>query len=172
MPTRNTDGSTIPATGPGSLTVTIIERGTCSSTNPLTFGAVQETVSVNAPATTYTFQNLAPARYCFRAKVRNTYGVESDYTPAVSKVIDPPKPQPPVLTVAAVVHGLNMSPVFGITILGGRGSTVLGFAPVGARCDGPKVYRYRGLDWHRITAIDQVLWWASTPTTNAALPCA
>jgi len=79
-------------------------------------------------------------------------------------------PPVPTVTVTAVVPGLNMAPIFGITSAGGRGATVLGFVPVGRACVGPVVYRYRNADYRRFNAADAV-WWASTATNNAAVAC-
>lgn len=63
-PTQNTDGSAIPSTGPGSLTSTRIEWGTCSGT---AFGSRAGDMVVNQPATSGVVQNLAPGTWCFRA---------------------------------------------------------------------------------------------------------
>lgn len=68
------------------------------------------------------------------------------------------------------VGGLQHAVVFGITATGGRSSTVLGFVPVGTACEGAIVYRYRAQDYRRIPQA-AVIWWASTPTTNAAAAC-
>ncbi|MCX8113666.1 MAG: fibronectin type III domain-containing protein, partial [Burkholderiaceae bacterium] len=85
----------IPASGPGSLTASVVERGTCSGPN--VFGAAQESVTVNALAVSYTFTGLAPGTYCFRVKVRNTCNAESDWSAVASKTITPPVPKPPIL---------------------------------------------------------------------------
>jgi hypothetical protein len=87
--------------------------------------------------------------------------------PAGSCVAIPP---PPVAVVAPVVAGQNMAPVFGITGTNTRGTTVLGFVPVGRACTGPVVYTYRGQGYRRFTSAD-ALWWQSTPTTAAAVAC-
>jgi hypothetical protein len=79
-------------------------------------------------------------------------------------------PPPPVAVVAPVVAGQNMAPVFGITGTNTRGTTVLGFVPVGRACTGPVVYTYRGQGYRRFTSAD-ALWWGSTPTTAAAVAC-
>jgi hypothetical protein len=77
---------------------------------------------------------------------------------------------PVVPVVVAIVPGLNMSPVFGITSTGTRGTTVLGFVPVGKPCTGSIVYSYRGQSYRRFTSTDAV-WWQSTATANAAVAC-
>lgn len=101
LATQNTDGTAIPASGPGSLTGTRVEWGSCSGSS---FGTKAGEQLVAKPAVTYTVTNLAPGTHCFRAYSRNTYGQESAPTNAVQKVIAPPVPQPPgTLTVAATV---------------------------------------------------------------------
>lgn len=97
-PTQNTDGSAIPASGPGSLTATRVEYGSCAG---LSFGTVAGEVVVNQPATSTVIQNLAVGTHCFRVFARNTYGIESGPSNVDSKTFAPPTPNPPVLTVAA-----------------------------------------------------------------------
>lgn len=79
----------------------------------------------------------------------------------------PPPPATPM--VVAVVPGINMSPVFGISGTT-RGTTVLGFVPVGKPCTGATVYSYRGAKYYRFTSSD-ALWWQSTATSAAAVAC-
>ena len=79
---------------------------------------------------------------------------------------------PPAPVVVENRPGVPVAAVFGITAAGGRSSTVLGYAPVGAACEGPVVYRYRSQDYRRLAA-GVVLWWptTTTPTANAAAAC-
>lgn len=91
-PTANTDGSAIPATGPGSIASYRIEYGTCNGT---AFGTKAGEIVVNAPALTGNTPPTAPGTWCYRMYAVNTFGVESDPTNVVSKVIAPPKPNPP-----------------------------------------------------------------------------
>lgn len=98
LPTQNTDGGTIPATGDGSLTGTRIEWGVCNGT---TWGGTSGERVVPAPGTTTTITNVAPGTWCVRGYARNTYGLESAPSGVASKVIVPPTPNPPVLTVEA-----------------------------------------------------------------------
>ncbi len=127
LATANTDGSVIPASGPGSLTATKVEWGTCSGAN---FGTKAGEQIVATPAVTYTVTNLAPGTWCFRAYSRNTYGLDSAPTNAVSKVIAPPVPNPPgsLVVAATVVYQLIGTP--------DRFATVpVGTIPAGTACD-------------------------------------
>lgn len=90
--TKNTDGSNIPATGPGSLTSTLIEYGSCSGG---AFGTKAGEVVVAGTVTNTTVPGLEPGTYCFRAKHINTYGEMSDWSAVVSKTYAAPKPNPP-----------------------------------------------------------------------------
>lgn len=168
-PTQNVDGSTIPASGPGSLTSTRLEWGTCSGT---AFGTRIAEQIVAAPATSFTITNLGPGTYCFRAFSRNTFGQESAPSGVVQRVIAPPVPNPPTLTTVAVVAGLNMAPLYRINADGSRGAVVVGFIPVGSECSGPVVYRYRDRNYHRPSDLTEIKWWATSPTSNVAAPCA
>ena len=98
LPTTNTDGSTIPATGPGSLTGTRVQYGSCSGT---AFGVMTAERLVVAPATTTVFDNIDPGTYCVRAYARNTYNMESVASNVASKVIPAPVPGAPVITTIA-----------------------------------------------------------------------
>jgi hypothetical protein len=101
-PTKNTDDSTIPATGAGSLTQLRIEYGTCSAPN--VFGTKAGEVTRTSPAAGATFTgtlNLQPGTSCIRILVQNTYGSESDPSNITTRTVDPPKPMPPTLVSAA-----------------------------------------------------------------------
>lgn len=90
--TQNTDGSNIPATGPGSIVSTRIEHGTCNGT---AFGTKQGEWVVQGQGESSPTPDLAPGAHCLRAYHRNTYGNESGPTPAVQKVVAAPTPKPP-----------------------------------------------------------------------------
>lgn len=127
LATQNTDGTTIPASGAGSLTGTRVEWGSCSGSN---FGTKAGEQVVAKPAVTYTVTNLAPGTYCFRAYSRNTYGQESDPTNVVSKVIAPPTPQPPgtlMVTVQTVYQVIGTPNAFALN--------PVGTVPAGTQCD-------------------------------------
>ncbi len=106
LPTLNTDGSSIPASGPGSLVSVRIEYGSCSGA---AFGTKAGEVVVALPTASKSFTNLtAPGVYCFQMYVMNTYNVESDVSNVATKTIAPTKPGTGVLTVTKNVfqkHG-------------------------------------------------------------------
>lgn len=89
--TSNTDGTTIPATGPGSV-VTQVEYGTCNGDS---FGTRIGDVVANSSGTTAVTPNLSPGTYCFRARHINTYGEESAWGATVKVVEAAPVPNPP-----------------------------------------------------------------------------
>lgn len=98
IPTTRTDGSALPSSAYGG---TLLEYGTCSSLNPLTFGVKGGEFFVVGTGTVHTF-TLPPATYCFRAFARDTTGVSSVATNPVSKVVVDAPPNPPTgLTVVA-----------------------------------------------------------------------
>lgn len=135
MPTTNTDGSAIPASGSGAITSTRIEYGTCSGS---AFGTSAGNVTVNAPATTATITGFAAgSTACFRAFVRNTFGNESGPSGVVAKTFPTPTPNPPTLsatiTVAYELNGIRGDG----TILLGR---AVGQIELGAPC---MDYEYR-----------------------------
>lgn len=165
-PTSNTDGTTIPATGAGSLTATRVEYGSCSAPN--VFGTRAGEVSVPAPATTTTISGFAPnTTSCFRAFARNTYGQESAVSNIASKFFPAPIPNPPIIAIA-VVAGMQQTPVYSITAAG-KISTLMGFVDVGTACNGPALVTYRSRAFHEVARSD-VKWWGST-SLRVAAPC-
>ena len=139
-PTQNTDGSTIPATGAGSLTQTRVEWGACASAG--VFGTKAGEVVVAAPAVAATINGVTPgSTVCVQAFTKNTYGSESAASAVVSKVVPAPVPQPPVLvTVSIVAYEVLPHPIEG-TRLGRNVGTV----PLGTACGTePVVYTSRG----------------------------
>lgn len=111
-PTQNTDGSAIPASGAGSIASSRVEWGTCAGA---AFGTKLGEASIPAPTRTPVATGLPPATYCVRVYATNTYGAQSDASSVASVIVNPPKPQPPVITTATVArlwrHGLG--PVVG-----------------------------------------------------------
>lgn len=95
--TTNTNGSTIPATGPGSLTLTRVEWGSCNA-DGITFGTVLGQINVDFPGTLIDL-DFAPALWCFRAFHRNTYSVESVASVTRTRLVPPPTPGRPGLAV-------------------------------------------------------------------------
>lgn len=108
QPTTNTDGSAIPATGPGSIASNRIEWGTCNGT---AFGTKVGERVVSPVATSATVTGLGPATWCFRVYATNTYAQESAASNAAQRVVNPPTPNPPVVTQATIArlwrHGVQ-----------------------------------------------------------------
>jgi len=101
-PVTNTDGSTIPLTGEGSITETRVQYGTCASGGG--FGTASGQVIVAMPATSVEINSFSSGQtVCFRAFAKNTFGIESAASNVASKTFDPPKPRPPVLMVVDTV---------------------------------------------------------------------
>lgn len=131
-----------------------------------------KSVNVAAVVRTYTFTGLAVGQWQARVVAVSGHGESAPTNPVSFAVVAtaPPPPPPAGPVVVAVVPGLNMSPVFGISVTGTRGSTVLGFVPVGTPCTGSKVYAYRGQDYYHFDSA-KASWWASQATTAAAVAC-
>ena len=165
LATQNTDGSTIPASGAGSLTGTRVEWGSCVGT---AFGTAAGTVTVPTPATTHTVTGLGVATYCFRAFSRNSYGVESNPSGVVSKIVPAPTPNPPVLAVP-VIAGMLQTPVYSVAA-NGKMSTFVGFVDVGATCSGPVLFTYRSKAFREVPRASVKLW--GSTTLRLAAPCA
>lgn len=159
LPTTNTDGSALPASQ--------ITRSTCY------WGASASAMTnskVIAGAGTSTTIDLAPGTWFMGAKT-TANGNESAMSNIVQVVIPQPTPNPPVLTVTEVVAGINMSPAYRVTASGERGTTVIGFVPVGTACTGPVVYTYRAKSYRKV-ARSAVKWWGTAPTDEVAAACA
>lgn len=129
-------------------------------------------VSVPAGVLTYTFNGLAAGQWQARIVTVSGHGESVPSNPvSMSIVATPPPPPPPTgPVVVAVVAGLNMSPVFGVTSTGARSSTVLGFAPIGTPCTGTSIYGYRSQAYFHVDP-SKVVWWATKATPNAAVAC-
>lgn len=128
LPTTNTNGTAIPATGAGSLASIRVEYGTC---NGAAFGTKAGEVSRPGNSTSTTL-NLNPGTTCVRAFAVNSYGLESDTSNVASKVIEPPRPNPPQLTtIAAAVYDVRPNES---TFAFDRGRQV-GTVKLGLACD-------------------------------------
>ena len=79
-PTKNVDGSTIPATGPGSLVSTRIQFGLVTGTG---VGEVIEERGVRAAEREAWFKANSIGTYFVKGFVRNTHGQESVDSPAL-----------------------------------------------------------------------------------------
>lgn len=163
--TTNTDGSTIPATGPGSLTLTRVEWSVCAGG---AFGTVAGTQSTaTGTATSLTVSNVGPATWCVRAFHRNTYGNESTASNVTTKVVPTPVPNPPILAVP-VIAGMTTTPVYSVAADNSR-STFVGFADVGAPCQGPVLFTYRSKQFREIPRASVKLW--GQTSLRLAVPC-
>jgi len=90
--TLNTDGSAIPASGPGALESTTVVYGSC---NGSAFGTELARVTVPASQLTTVTPDLPPGTYCGYAMHLNNYGVPSDPSNIATKTIPAPKPNAP-----------------------------------------------------------------------------
>ena len=139
-PTRNVDGSSIPATGAGSIAATRMQVGTCSGT---AFGTLLNEILITGQGTTATFTGLsAGSTVCFRGFSRNTYGQESAVSNIVSRVIPAPVPQPPVLS-----STINVA----VTIDSSYRIKLAGTIPIGTECAG-KSKKAGGVVFHPVEA--------------------
>lgn len=93
-PNQNTDGSAIPASGPGSLTEYVISYGPCNAARTA-LTSVTGTINRPAPNLTALSPDLPPGTWCGYAQARNTYNELSDPSGVASRVIAAPKPNPP-----------------------------------------------------------------------------
>lgn len=137
-PTQNTDGSAIPASGPGSLTSTRVEWGSCVGT---AFGTTAGERTVNAPAATTTITGLAPGTHCFRAYARNTYGVESLASGVASRTLAAPTPNPPTAVTVAL---------FAYELRNGKLNRVAGLVERGTRCEGEALLTLGNRAYHAV----------------------
>jgi hypothetical protein len=108
--TQNTDGTTIAASGTGSLVRTVVEYGTRNGT---AFGTKQGEISVAAPATTLQLNLVVIQQYALRAFHCNTHAGTtfvangtgcSDFSNVALTDVLPPRPRAPTglaTTVAA-----------------------------------------------------------------------
>lgn len=145
-PTTNTDGSALPL---AQITGTTVVWGTSST-------ALTNSKLVTGTATSTTL-DLAPGTWFVGARSMAN-GNSSAVSNIVQVVIPQPTPNPPVVTVQAVVAGLNMSPVYKILADGSRGSAVFGFVPVGTECSGEVVFKYRDRGYRKVSHGTVVPW--------------
>lgn len=102
--TQDVNGEPLPASGPGALTQTRIQRSIAANC-PTNFGPVEQTLNVTPDVSSVLFENLAPGRHCFRARhiSRDAANVEqfSDWSATVAKTISAPvvRARPPTITI-------------------------------------------------------------------------
>lgn len=163
-PTTNSDGSALPLS---QITRTTLVWG--SSQTAMTSSKI-----VTGTATTTTL-DLAPGTWYIAAKT-TANGNDSPNSNVVTVVIPQPVPNPPTLSVVAVVAGLNMSPAYKILTDGSRSSVVAGFVPIGTECSGPVLFTYRNRGYRSVSR-EAVKWWNPTladvrSPPPVAAPCA
>lgn len=127
LPTQNTDGSAIPASGPGSYASTRAEWGSCAADGK--FGVAAGEQVYTGTATTLATPDLTPGLWCARVYARTSAcdagpPCESAPTNAVSKTImasGPVVSDPLVYQVSGVTDHFQLAPV--------------GTVPLGTACD-------------------------------------
>lgn len=150
-PTANTDGSPLPLS---QITRTTVVWGASAT-------AMTNSKVVTGTATC-TVVDLAPGTWFIAARTTANSN-DSALSAVIQHVITQPTPNPPTgLSVVPVVAGLNMSPAYKILPNGERSQVVAGFVPVGVRCAGPTLFRYRDRDYRAVPA-RRVKWWNLTP---------
>lgn len=185
-PTKNTDGTDIPATGAGSLTTLRVEFGSCSA--PGVFGTKAGEVSRTSPAAGANFTgslNLQPGTSCVRIFVANTFGSESDPSNVAVRVVDPPKPMPPVLATVALAINVPLDSLDGfkrtlaMSITASGPGVPVGVVKLGTPSVGAPVFTWRNQAYcrfllaHPVTGASNIAWIKGvSTTTDAAAPCA
>lgn len=172
-PTTNVDGSPITQ----ALTYRVY-GGTQGGAKSLLATVTQTSAQITvAGGQTWCAEVTAGVTVPATPPATGTVLLESARSSETCKFIPASPPNAPTNVTIAVVFGINMAPVLPVTAAGTRGTTLLGFVPVGFKCKGAVAYNYRGKTW-RMLDNDQIAnmtmhktWWASTPTTNAAVPC-
>lgn len=184
-PTKNTDGTDIPATGAGSLTQLRIEYGTCVGT---AFGTKAGEVTRTSPAAGANFTgslNLQPGTSCLRIFVQNTYGAESDPSNVVTRVVDPPKPMPPTLA-AVPLAGLDIpldsldgfKRTVAYTVTSNGPGVLAAFCKVATPAASDPLFTYRGQTYckplanHPTTGAANCAYIKGVVATEIATPCA
>lgn len=132
-PVTNTDGTAIPATGAGSISGHHVRWGVCDDARQWTEAGAVGTVFVPMPATSRVVTNLAPGTWCVVVQAENTYGSRSANSNSDYKIIAPPTPNPPVVTVAKTAYDLTPRGAIG---------RVVGTVPLGTECTGAVVKRW------------------------------
>jgi hypothetical protein len=93
-PTHNTDGSVIPASGPGSLTEHVISYGPCNA-NRTAVTSVTGTVTRAMPNLSATSPDLPPGTWCGYVQAKNTYGNLSPPSNVSFRIVEAPTPNAP-----------------------------------------------------------------------------
>lgn len=129
LPTKNTDGSNVTATGATSLASLRVEYGTC---NAGAFGMKTgefSSTTLTSPVTSVTSPNLAAGTYCARVYVKNAGGQESAPTNVVQGDVPVPTPNPGTLAVKQITAYKMRQSVDTYAFV------PIGTVPLGTACD-------------------------------------
>ena len=108
--TQDTAGNTLPASGPGSIRQTRIQRSfNCTASS---FGTAVETLNVLASVNSVLFENLPAGKWCYRARhvqnapVAGDPDIFSAWSATLSKVSNPAPPPagPPTAPISITVE--------------------------------------------------------------------
>lgn len=157
-PSMNTDGTAIPASGPGSLTDITVFYGFCDT--PLTEQMVVPSLGAGTSQSSVV-SNLEPGRWCFALTAKNTYDAESARTGEVFKVIEVPVPLPPVFTQESVAYEVTQKGN-GDVKLGRR----VGVVAYGVPCQGQPI-----LDDYYVVSQDYVLLTKEPRSSEVVVRC-
>lgn len=148
LPTQNEDGTTIPASGSGSLVETRIEYGTCTSGGG--FANKTGQVVVPVPVTSVEINSFSAGQtVCFRAIAKNMAGQESAPSNVAMKTFAPSPPKPPSLSVIeTVAYEVQFNK------RGYRLAKAVGSVPLGTEC-GVLITSKRGKNYYEI-GLDKV----------------
>lgn len=106
LPTTNTDGSDIPASGAGSISSLRIEYGSCvNGAFGTKDGETTITKQGSTPLPLTRTIERPPGNHAFRVFATNTYGAESGPSNVACRQVSPPTPNPPqIVTLSAEVY--------------------------------------------------------------------
>lgn len=129
LPTMNTDGSAITATGATALTSLRVEYGTCAGGAFGTKAGEFSSTTLTKPVTTVISPALTAATYCARVYLKNSGGQESGPTNVVQATVPVPTPNPGTLAVKEVTAYKMRQNVDSYAFV------PIGTVPLGTACD-------------------------------------
>ena len=164
LATHNTDGTTIPTTGAGSLTQTSVIYGLCNATSTgLLTTPAPVTLAVPVPATTRVITGLGNGNWCFAAR-SDTATAQSAFTSYVAKsIILIPNP-PGGLTVTVSVAYMATRQDNHYVML------PMGTVPGGTPCDSTNGMIVNGKAYFAVP-FSAVSWYGSTQSTVVMATC-
>jgi hypothetical protein len=175
-PTTRTDGTAFAATEIASYTITCTYTPTggvaaaCIGLTPTSFGGA-------SLGGTVTFTVTANGQACFTLRTVDTGGQSSAASNQACKAVVVAVPNPPTnvvvafnVTINGEVVSIDPVPMFESRRSGRHENKVSGFVRAGVPCHGAKRFTYRGQDYY-LVARENVGWWATVPSDNAAAPC-